>query len=755
MKNIEFSRLHFNALIVVLMLFSHSMVYTQNGCPISIQPNPVTICRGEKIVLEAKHSGALCQLSDLPPNLQQGLVAWYPFCGNANDVSGNGHHGTVMGATLTTDRFGMQNGAYHFNGSSYISVPNHPGLNVDSITIVAFIKPNPGATKGIIVAKSDMSNATKFSYHLTHEATYAGQTGFMCSWGDGNCNVISVVSGQHLFAATGLFSGQTWDLAAMTVDATGFCNMYKDNQMVSQGGGIIPMGKCNLTQSTLRIGGPWWINDPYYFRGDIDDVMIFDRPLSQAEIQQLYQLTPTGNVTGNYLWSNGQTTASIQVSPSQTTTYTVLFSNTTVSCSAQAVVHMLPTSLPITGNVNVQAGQTEVYSAPYYPGIIYNWNTSNGAILSGQGSNTIQVQWNNFSPTGSVGLTVCNLPNSVQVNISGTQPPPPPPPAVLCNLSQLPTNLQQGLMAFYPFCGNANDESGNGNHGLVNGAILSTDRFGTNQNGYFFNGINDYIEVPNSNTINMDSITIIAFIKPTLNTVKGIIVAKSDINSANYFSYHLTHEATYNNNTGLMGSWGLGNCSVNSISNSANCFAPSGMITGQVWDMVALTVDATGTGSVYVNGQLVSQAQTSQSMASCNDPVSTLRIGGPWWTGDPYFFNGDIDDIFIYNRVLSATEIQQFTQVLTHNQNPSDFTPKLMIAPNPAQVGFDISVTGIDTPLSVEIYTIAGQKVFQGVMDTHLQIDNNNHQQFSKGMYVVKVFQEGRNSYWSEKLIVN
>lgn len=47
-----------------------------------------------------------------------GLVAWYPFNGNANDESGNNHNGTVFGATLATDRFGSANSAYHFNGDT-------------------------------------------------------------------------------------------------------------------------------------------------------------------------------------------------------------------------------------------------------------------------------------------------------------------------------------------------------------------------------------------------------------------------------------------------------------------------------------------------------------------------------------------------------------------------------------------------------------------------------------------------------------
>ncbi len=51
-----------------------------------------------------------------------GLVAYYPFNGNANDESGYDNNGTVYGASLTADRFENNNSAYHFNGSDYISL---------------------------------------------------------------------------------------------------------------------------------------------------------------------------------------------------------------------------------------------------------------------------------------------------------------------------------------------------------------------------------------------------------------------------------------------------------------------------------------------------------------------------------------------------------------------------------------------------------------------------------------------------------
>jgi hypothetical protein len=68
------------------------------------------------------------------------LVAWYPFNGNANDLSGNNLNGTSYGATLTTDRFGNNNNAYYLNGASFIGVPHNPILNPFPISLCAWIK---------------------------------------------------------------------------------------------------------------------------------------------------------------------------------------------------------------------------------------------------------------------------------------------------------------------------------------------------------------------------------------------------------------------------------------------------------------------------------------------------------------------------------------------------------------------------------------------------------------------------------------
>ena len=75
-------------------------------------------------------------------DLNNGLVAYYSFDGNSNDESGNGIHGTVIGATLTEDRLGNIGRAYEFDGSDdYIEVGNSESLNfTSSFTVSLWIR---------------------------------------------------------------------------------------------------------------------------------------------------------------------------------------------------------------------------------------------------------------------------------------------------------------------------------------------------------------------------------------------------------------------------------------------------------------------------------------------------------------------------------------------------------------------------------------------------------------------------------------
>jgi hypothetical protein len=72
--------------------------------------------------------------------LNDGLVAYYPFNGNANDASGNGHHGTVHGATLTEDRLRNQNSAYNFDGVDDYIISRNINIPTDSFSYILWFK---------------------------------------------------------------------------------------------------------------------------------------------------------------------------------------------------------------------------------------------------------------------------------------------------------------------------------------------------------------------------------------------------------------------------------------------------------------------------------------------------------------------------------------------------------------------------------------------------------------------------------------
>ena len=103
-------------------------------------------------------------------DLNDGLVAYYPFNGNANDESGNGNNGIVYGATLAVDRYGKPNGAYYFDGSSnYIKVPHKEILNIqNSLSIVSWVYVESYTYEfASIVCKGDTASMLNSPYALT------------------------------------------------------------------------------------------------------------------------------------------------------------------------------------------------------------------------------------------------------------------------------------------------------------------------------------------------------------------------------------------------------------------------------------------------------------------------------------------------------------------------------------------------------------------------------------------------------------
>jgi hypothetical protein len=224
--------------------------------------------------------------------------------------------------------------------------------------------------------------------------------------------------------------------------------------------------------------------------------------------------------------------------------------------------------------------------------------------------------------------------------------------SVSCKKEKPASTLNNGLIAYYPFNGSADDKSGNNNNGVVNDAILSSDKFGHPNSAYSFNGTSSYISLkPASNFVGLSNYTISLWVKPTVITTNsgGMIYGfGSD-------SYGPVQGLTYQSTATLFaGSYNIGSNPVQSSSRSC-CYDPNN------WVYVAVTRDNSAI-NLFINGTLIPPQATSptndQNADYGSGPFSAI-LGGRSSLDYRYFFTGIIDEVRIYNRVLSGNEIAE------------------------------------------------------------------------------------------------
>ncbi len=205
--------------------------------------------------------------------------------------------------------------------------------------------------------------------------------------------------------------------------------------------------------------------------------------------------------------------------------------------------------------------------------------------------------------------------------------------------SQIPTN---GLVAFYPFNGDTNDESGNGNNGsIVGGVYLANDRFGNAAKAMYFNGTDGYIQVPNSTSLQspVTSLSISAWIY--IDSWPGLAAAGivHKTNTTNYGQYGLNYQA-----------WETPG--IHMASSSAAGVAPA-VLDFKKWYHIILTYNS-GTIKIYLNGTLLSTASSSANLTVDTNPL-TIGLDSP---GGNEFLKGLLDDVRIYNRELNEPEVK-------------------------------------------------------------------------------------------------
>lgn len=487
-------------------------------------------------------STIITQTSFQLPISNEGLVAYYPFSGNAQDGSGLGNHGTVNGATLTSDRYGNANKAYSFGGNDEIVISNRPSLlNFDGkISISLWVRPTQydnGYTA--YLSKTNLSNISGYFDLVTTGANetilnFDGKfykvlyTPPLNKWTNLTCVVENNIFKLYV---DGFYRGQSGVIGSETFDP---------NQPLIIG------SNARGVKETLR--------------GQIDEIFIFKRALSPSEIQSLYL--------------------------------------------SQSYIN---TCIP-----------------------------------------------------GDVGIDTLSL-----TNICGAD-------SLVHQITSLQTPASPDkLVAYYPFTGNANDMSGWGNHGTVNGATLTTDRFGNPNGAYSFDGVNSYVQISNPPRNYDKEITVSWWVNANSFQIgAGIGQSQANVPSSGTWLMHGNVDRSIIWYVNDNGTWRQ---------------TPNSPILSSGWHHIVGTAKADSL-RLYVNGTLVAKT-TGISNRIFFDQSSVIQIGKDVRYASGRWLNGSIDDVQIFERALTPSEIQ----ALYTNSN-TNYTFNYFQSCDTSAIGIDTTI---------------------------------------------------------------
>ncbi|MFC1618924.1 FG-GAP-like repeat-containing protein [Candidatus Neomarinimicrobiota bacterium] len=446
-------------------------------------------------------------------DLNSGLVAYYPFSGNANDESGNGNDGTEHSVTLAEDRFGRVDSAYSFSGG-YISMPTDASIlntPIDQYTFQAWIRStsSTGNPQNVFETHTQAPSGNREIYF---EADMPAPMRFG----------ITDVSGADHQVVSNSLELNTWYQVVGTYDGSKQ-KIYIDGELQDS----LVWSSSFTINSGAELGKD--MEGGQYFQGQLDDIRIYNRALSAAEINSLYH----------------------------------------------------------------------------------------------------EKGWD------------------------------------------------PDLLVHYPFNGNANDESGNGNNGTVNGATQTTDRFGNASSAYSFDGVDDYIYTP---------------VRPVSGALTISLWMKSN-SSVAFSGLVLSHDGI--KKTGLL----LNNPATQLRFTLQTTAAQNAVVAADqnylddAWHHVVGSYD--GTELVLLIDNVV---RGTVALTGDVDLGDNFQISRDDAFADRYY-SGIIDDIRIYNRALSEAEVEAL-----YHEGGWDIPPPEIVSTSPTQNALNVAQNaGISVTFDMEM----------------------------------------------------
>ncbi|MDX2194782.1 MAG: LamG-like jellyroll fold domain-containing protein [Cytophagales bacterium] len=665
------------------------------------------------------------------------LVAHYPFCGNANDVSGNSLHANVVNATLASDKSGNMS-AYTFNGTNaYIVTPNSTILGVKNSGSIAIWAKRTNWTSLPPVDHQFINNnltAPSTCIHLSFHYSFGLHFRYSC----GGTTYVS--SNIHQTWADNSWHHIVAKWEPSSVAGSTLISLYADGQF--QDSKILDI-VITSSSTTWNIGKYIALTHQEWLNGVIDDVKIYSRALSASDITALYNESDhckTGTLVAHYPFcgnANDVSGNNYHGTVSGATYITNRF-NTPLSAISLSGTGTMVTTLPGVSGSGARSislwikpdaqktsqsflfwygrggadaiGNPAYYNQQFTARINYGPNSDmaidiNSAAISKKNSSTNLYDGNwhhlvyvvNNVPNASLNDTKFYVDNVLQStivtnvsasNVINTQIPPTSSAFAFRLGYTLSSNLynyqgaiddvrfydyelnsneistlynesdhcQTGtLVAHYPFCGNANDVSGNSLHADVVNATLTSDKNGNNMSAYTFNGTNAYISTPFSSLLGVNYQGTLALWVKRANWTSLPSVDNEFINNNVSYPNSFCIYLSFHHVEGLHFRYSLGGFDYIS-SNIYQSWGPNS------WHHIVAkwepsSAPASTFISLYADGQYLSGKVITQAINYNNYIYSSWHIGKYLTPTHQEWLNGAIDDVRIYNYALSASAI--------------------------------------------------------------------------------------------------
>ncbi len=515
-------------------------------------------------------------------DINKGLIAWYPFDGDATNAASDEYDATVVGATLIADEAGNANAAYSFDGDDYMNIGTMD-LMKSSFSYGFWMKRDENEEATVIISQRPFCNASQFNQVTSGYSTATGKINVAFTVTKSTYDPKSV--------AFQITPGE-WTHVMMVADAS-------DNELRAYKNGVlvdteaIDASYFTSFEETIGIGtGNACINVDGRIRhtGDLDDVRIYPRAVQEEEIKKLSDF----RLEGKNIINGGQNIA---------------------------------VSKPLILDFNETIAQT---------GTITVEGTTSGTISTTNtfSNDTLMIKADNDWPFDeTILITVENLEASNGELLS-------------FEYEFSTTSLAASLITHFTFDGEAVDNSSFAlGATLQNGAAFGKDRLKTDEQALLLDGSNDYVLLDGEDPYNFGAygdFTIATWFKSD----GGQVTSQQAFFNKYYDSKRIF--------AGIA-SGGLLKLQLVDESGNTSTLLTTERYDDGYWHHVAFVADRDGNAQIFVDGSLENEMAFA-TIGNVNN-IGQARIGS--LQDNTQFFDGSLDDFRIYNRTLTASQVEE------------------------------------------------------------------------------------------------